>query len=522
MKRKFFLFLILQFLFLVSHAQQAPLPKFASKVQKAIVQLTTFDKDGNQLHTGTAFYVGENGEALADYALMKDACKATVTDQSGKTAEVDCIKGADDTYSMVRFLVNTKGNAVLTVSTTAVAQGAAVYALPFTQQKSKVCASGTVVETSPVKDQYSYYALSANLGAEVVGAPVFNESGELVGILQSAVGGKSYVMDIRFREELKISAFMPTSTVMALSGINIVKGLPDTKEEALVYTYFKSQSASNAEYSELIDRFIRTYPDNAEGYYRRATLRADLRQYDEAEADLRQYESLSENKDAASVYASTLRAQILTVQGKVDDALALYERLCNEGHQSPGILYAMSTLHEARSDSLSDILSPLDTAIASFGTPLPREAANYVLRRGQVLANNGKYREAVLDYNQYAYLVNSKVNARFYYERSQIEVNARMYQQAYDDITSAVSAAPSDVVYRVEKAAICLRVNQVAECIEACQAALALDPNQPDAHRILGYAQIQQGDKAAARQSLQRAIDLGDENAKTIMDAYLK
>ena len=86
-------------------AQQAPLPKYASKVQKAIVQLNTFDKDGNVLHTGTAFYVGENGEALADYALMKDAYRAVVTDQSGKTADVDCIKGADDTYSMVRFLV---------------------------------------------------------------------------------------------------------------------------------------------------------------------------------------------------------------------------------------------------------------------------------------------------------------------------------------------------------------------------------------------------------------------------------
>ena len=140
-------------------AQQAPLPKYASKVQKAIVQLNTFDKDGNVLHTGTAFYVGENGEALADYALMKDAYRAVVTDQNGKTADVDCIKGADDTYSMVRFLVNTKGNAVLSVSTTAIPQGGVVYALPFTQQKSKVCASGRVLETSPVKDLYSYYTL---------------------------------------------------------------------------------------------------------------------------------------------------------------------------------------------------------------------------------------------------------------------------------------------------------------------------------------------------------------------------
>ena len=503
-------------------AQQAPAPKFWGKVQKAIVQLTTFDKDGTQLHTGTAFYAGENGEAIADYMLLKGACRAVVTDMNGKEAEVDCIKGANDTYSLVRFVVKATGNAVLPVSATAVSQGKAVYALPFVQKKQKACPSGTVVETSPVGDHYSYYTLSADLGAEAVGTPVFNEAGELVGILQAAVGGKSYVMDIRYREELKISAFMPTATTLALNGINISKGLPDTKEEALVYTYFKSQTAGNAEYGELMDRFIQAFPDNAEGYYRRATLRADMRRYDDAEADLQQYESLSDNKEAATVYASTLRAQILGVKGDVNGALALYDRLCAEGHQSPGILYAISTLRETRGDSLSAIIEPLDTAIASFGIPLPREAASYVLRRGQVLAGGGRYREAVLDYNQYAYLVNSKVNARYYYERSQIEVNGRMYQQAYDDIISAVTAAPNEVLYRIEKAAICLRVGHVDECIEACRQALALDPDQPDTYRILGYAQIQQGNKTAARENLQRAIDLGDENARTVMDTYLK
>jgi Flp pilus assembly protein TadD len=97
-----------------------------------------------------------------------------------------------------------------------------------------------------------------------------------------------------------------------------------------------------------------------------------------------------------------------------------------------------------------------------------------------------------------------------------------MYQQAYDDIISAVTAAPKEILYRIEKAAICLRVNHLDECVEACQQALALNPQQPDAYRIMGYAQIQQGDKVAARESLQRAIDLGDENARTIMQTYLK
>jgi len=521
-----FLYLFLSFFLsgaaLPLYAQLGATPKFAGKVQKAILQLTAYGRQGETLRTGTAFYVGADGEALADYALLRGSYKATVTDVQGRQADVDCILGADDTYSMVRFRVNTTGNPVLQVAATAVPLGSTVYALSFTRQKPKVCPSATVVESAPVGEHYSYYTLSADLGATEAGDPVFNEAGELAGILQPATRGRSGMMDIRYRAELKLSAFMPAAVTMALDDIHISKGLPDTKEEALVYTYFKSQTASNAEYGELIDRFVRAYPDNPEGYYRRATLRADLRQYDDAEADLQQYELLSENKESAGIYAATLRAQILTVRGQTDQALAIYDRLCSEGHQSPGILYAVSTLREARGDSLPLVIAPLDTAIASFGTPLSREAAPYVLRRGQVLANAGKYRDAVLDYNQYCYLVNNKVNATFYYERSQIEINGRMYQQAYDDIISAVTAAPGEVLYWVEKAAICLRVNHIDEAVDACRRALQLDPDQPDAYRILGYAQIQQGDKTAARQSLQRAVELGDANAQTIMDAYLK
>ena len=522
MIRRFLTIIFTLSMVLPLHAQLGSTPKFAARVQKAIFQLTAYGQQGEELRTGTAFYVGAGGEALADYALLRGAYKAVVTDAAGKQADVDCILGADETYSMVRFRVKTSDNPVLLISTTALPVGHAVYALSYGRQKSKVCPSATVDQTAPVGEQYSYYTLSADLGAAEVGDPVFNEVGELVGILQPASQGKSCVMDIRYRAELKLTAFMSTATTMALNGIHISKGLPDTKEEALVYTYFKSQTADNTEYGELIDRFVHAYPDNPEGYYRRATLLADLCQYDEAEADLQQYERLSENKETAGVYAATLRAQILTVRGQTDQALAMYDRLCTEGHQSPGILYAISTLREARGDSLSLVVAPLDTAIASFGTPLPREAASYVLRRGQVLANAGRYRDAVLDYNQYCYLVNNKVNATFYYERSQIEINGRMYQQAYDDIISAVTAAPGEVLYWVEKAAICLRVNHIDESVEACQQALRLDPNQPDAYRILGYAQIQQGNKTAARQSFMRAIELGDANAQTIMDAYLK
>jgi hypothetical protein len=49
-----------------------------------------------------------------------------------------------------------------------------------------------------------------------------------------------------------------------------------------------------------------------------------------------------------------------------------------------------------------------------------------------------------------------------------------------------------------------------------------LDLENVDAYRMLGYALLQKGDKAGALENLNRAISLGDEGAKEIVDKYMK
>ena len=168
----------------------------------------------------------------------------------------------------------------------------------------------------------------------------------------------------------------------------------------------------------------------------------------------------------------------------------------------------------------SALIALLDSAVAMFPEPIPEEAATYIMRRGQLKALQGRYREAVLDYNQYCYLKNNKVSAVFYYERSQLEVQGRMYQQALDDLDQAIERAPREALYYVEKSALLLRVNELNSCIENAMLALRIDPDLSDAYRILGYALILKGDKAGGRKNLEKAVALGDESAQELIDKY--
>ena len=563
MKRKLLYTLLLCLTALPSFSQS----KFAAKVSKGVVSLITYDRQGNLMRQGTAVFVDANGEAVADYRLFKNAYQASVIDASGKQLDVDVILGADDTYSMVRFHVNTKGNAVIPSVTAFQPMKSTVYVLGRTDGGKLSDAQAAVADTAMIQGKYVYYGLDKPVDETLIGAPVFNESGTLVGMLHPQIGNKNYVLDIRFRNELKIQPFPSTSASVALGNIFIPKALPETQEEALVYLYTKSRSASNEEYMDMVNRFVATYPKNAEGYLRRATPLIDLTRFDEADSDLLQYLSLVDDKavgnynvaslifdklrlqpepayekwnmdvalqyvdKALSLNASKpdeerkleatryriLKGQLLMEKPDYDGALAVYEELSSESGGAPSYLYAISMAREGRGDSIEAVMEPIDSAIAKFGTPMPSEAASYIIRRGQLYANNGQYREAVQDYNQYARLMNNKLSPVFYYERSQIEVNARMYQPAIDDINKAIELAPREPLYYVEKAALAVRVNLFDECIEACQTAIHLNPDIIDTYRIMGYAQLQKGDKTAARANMQKAADMGDETAKRLL-----
>ncbi len=549
-------------------------PKFAAKARKGIFSLTTYDKQGALLQKGIGFYVGGNGEALADFRLFKGASKAIVVAADGKQLEVDYVLGADDAYSQVHFHVPVKGKAPYPVAPSVQPLKSVLYVLRPSDGTAVQSEQVAVEDTSLIQGKYAYYGLDRQLDAGLIGSPVFNGSGELVGILHSTLGNKSYVLDARFCETLKMVAIPTNSASVALNNIFISKALPATAEEALVYLYIKSRSSENEEYMDMVNRFVAAFPKNAEGYLRRATPLIDLTRFDEAAQDMEQYLTLVEDKasghyNVASLifdklrlqpepaYAQwtietamryvekalqlnaakpasdqqkdeyikcqTLLAQMLMEKKDYDAAITVYDGLLQSGGSAaPAYLYAISMAREERGDSLMAVVEPLDSALTLMGNPLPREAANYVIRRGQLYANAGKYREAVLDYTQYAYLLEGKVSAVFYYERSQIEVNARMFQQALDDINKAIELAPRTPLYYVERAAITIRVGMLDECIESCQQAIRLNSGIIDAYRILGYAQLQKGERENARRNIQRAIDMGDSAAQKLMETYFQ
>lgn len=559
---------------------EQPAPKWTAKACKAIVSVLTYDRNNELLHSGTGAFITPDGVGVSDYSVWRDAYSGAVVDQDGHRYEVERILGADDTYGVVRFRVSgaKKVSTLSAATSSAAAQGRSVLALTYGKSAPVSCPQAVIEKKDVVEDGFAYLTLSTAFPDKFTGAMLFTVEGDFVGIVQSPIAGKSYATDSRHATAIEVEALPKRTDAVALQNIHLRKGLPSAQEEALVYLYFQSRSADNDTYIDLLDLFVSTWPDCAEGYLRRATPLMDLQRFGEADHDLQTYlrlaadkgqaeanvanaifskltyqhdvayepwtydlalehieKALAENdRQMAAAATDSLRravgqtrygyqlqkAQILMAKPDTEAAVALYEQLASGPYRSPALLYAEAMARQQRGDSASVLIALLDSAVAMFPEPIPEEAATYIMRRGQLKALQGRYREAVLDYNQYCYLKNNKVSAVFYYERSQLEVQGRMYQQALDDLDQAIERAPREALYYVEKSALLLRVNELNSCIENAMLALRIDPDLSDAYRILGYALILKGDKAGGRKNLEKAVALGDESAQELIDKY--
>lgn len=545
------------------------LPKWVNKARKAVFSVITYNKENKILNTGNGFYIDENGTAVSDYSLFKGAERAVVVTADGKELPVTFILGANDMYDVVKFRTATdKKPTALQPAAQAAAENATVYLLPYSTQKSADVQNGTIAKIDSISNNSFYYTLNMHTTDKTVSCPIMNINGEVVGLLQKNTekdSKESYAIGIGYAMSLSISAL--SGSDFTLNSIGIKKALPDDESQALVYLYMQSSQLSQSDYLELLNDFIAQYPNNIEGYQRRATCYMNFGDDEHnalAEKELEKMLDIAENKAEAHYnIAKLLYSYNLSLNGKQPYSDWTLERALNEINESLAaspeglyyqvqgdIYFAMQKYAEASASyeavnrtplasaasfysaakakeltpgvEMKEVIALMDSAVVRFNKPYGQDAAPYLYERARMKSAAGEYRDAVLDYNDFYDAMLGQVTAEFYMVRQQTEMQCRMYQQALDDITKAVEMEPNNSEYWLEKGSVHLRTNQVAEAIKSLQQAIALDANNAAAYRMLGYSQIQQKQKKEGLANLKKAQELGDTVAGNLIERYNK
>lgn len=553
------------------HGSMAQTPKWVEKAKRAVFSVVTYDKNDKILNTGNGFFVSEDGLALSDYSLFKGAERAVIITADGKQMPVSLILGADDMYDVVKFRVAIVGKKVpsLLVAGTAPAAGSSAWMLPYSTQKSIACVSGKVKKVDDIAGDYHYYTLDMPMKDKMVSCPVMNEAGEVFGIAQKSFGMDTattcYASGASFAMSQHISALSLGDA--ALKNIGIRKGLPDTEDQALVYLYMASSSSSSEDYERLLGDFIAKFPDNADGYLRRANFyvvkaKEDASFFDKAAQDMEAAQKVAKKKDdvlyniAKLIYAYQLEkpektyndwtfetalnqirqamelnplpiyvqleGDILFAMQDYAGALAAYEQVNRSNLASPATFFSAAKTKELMKAESGEILALMDSCVACCPQPVTASYAPYLLERATMRVNAGQARQAMLDYDGYFKAVNGQVNDLFYYYREQAALKARQYQRALDDIAKAVELNPNDLTYQAEQAAVNLRVGRYDTAMKLLQAIIQTNPKYAEAYRLLGLCHIQLKQKEEACKNFNKAKELGDPNVDALIEKYGK
>lgn len=515
----------------------------AKKPHQAVVNLISYKADGTILASGYGFLLSAEGKTVVPYTLLSGAVRAEVIDAKGKRYPVSRIVGASSTYDLavVTLVAKKPKFDFFAVATDSVAVDETLHLYTYTTSKK---AKPTVVTTKAVMPYagFHYYETTAPNTLLSFGCPLLNAAGQVVGMVQRNVADSattSCAIDARFIDRLKITA---ASTFNSdLRKIRIPKQLPAGEEQALSYVLMLDVADSLLTHTAYQD-FNKAYPKNPEGYLNLANFFTAYDNYDQAQEYMNQAFDVSEKKDEVHYAFSKLlytfaKSGVPTyadwnAKKAIDEAKAAYAlnpmplylqhmALCYyldgdfqkalEGFEAVGntdfgtaeTFYRASKCVEAMGGDTLRRIALLDSTIVRLPKPISPRSAGYVMERANLYYELGEYRKAVADYNVYAEVIGAQnLTAQFYALRSQVELAARMYQQALDDMHFALSRKPRNYLYSQECARIYLVVGQYENAVTYAQKSLDLKPDNSEAHRLIGLALQKLGREAEAQEHL--------------------
>lgn len=530
-------------------------PGTVQKVAKSVFTLTTFNKDGGIIASTQGVFIDNKGTAISTFKPFIGATKATIIDASGKSMDVESIMGADELYNVAKFKVATSSQAAA-IAATPSQKGEKAWLVPYSIKKPAY-QQEDISNVETFNTSYNCYIFTCSVPDNAEGCPFVNKNGQIIGLMHNTDGSVTAI-DANFIKQLHVTGLSTLDA--ALRETSIRTALPDTEQDAITMVTINKGQRSADDNMKYADEFLEKFPTSAFGYKEKATLLTANDEFAAADKLMQEGTKKAAKKDEAySNYADLIYQKVIykgdsiypdwNAQKALEMAQKAYSLKADPiyKHQEGQITYLKKDyqkaydlfmectktpinngelyLEAAQAKSQlkapdSEIMALLDSAVEvgkRTGVVAP-----YYLTRAQMLAVQGKYREALKDYNQYDSIARP-TDPTFFYARYQCELKLRQWQQALLDIARASYINPKEPTYLAEWASLDLRVKRYDEGISAATACTKIAPEYPDGYLLLGILQIESNkDKTSGIKNLEKAKELGDPRAEEYLKKYNK
>lgn len=526
------------------------------KAADAVFTLTTFKADGTVIATTNGVFIGSHATGVSPWTPFVGADHAVVIDSKGAKHDVESMIGANGIYDIARFHISGNAPATLQPVSQRPAANGQIWVVP--NKKSNAPQAGSIANTETFMDKYAYYILNSEASDMMNGCPVVENSGKVLGIYNVSSTTRSST-DLQFAMDFAVSGMSQNDPTLQQTAIRIA--LPTDQEQARLALMLAAEHGTR-NYEATVDDFIRLFPNLNDGYYAKALIAANKNATEEAEKVLQTAlqkvddkaeahhnyarfllslanstesntdekrnayleKALAESKQAQSLSAEPvyqqMEAQLHYNKGDYQLAYDQFMALADKQKTNGELYYQAALAQEQLGGEDSKIHELLDKAVEVCDTPYTIVAAPYLLARGIQRDKMKDYRNAMTDFYIYEAIMYGQVGAPFYFMRGQSEARGKIFQPALNDIAHAIALDPRNTLYWAELASLNLRVKKLPEAIKSAEQCIALDPTISEAYLVLGVAQAESGQKSEGIRNMEKAKELGNEQAETFLAKY--
>ncbi len=178
----------------------------------SIVEILTYDKNGDGLSLGSGFVYSADGKIVTNYHVIDGSCSAQVT-VNGKSYDVKQVLAYDVNIDIAVLKISATNLPVLPVCDKTVKTGATVYAFGSSKGLTATFSNGIITHANREMDGVLYVQHNAAISSGNSGGPLINEYGEIIGINTLTIRDSQNLNFAIFTSELKKLSYASPMTL---------------------------------------------------------------------------------------------------------------------------------------------------------------------------------------------------------------------------------------------------------------------------------------------------------------------
>lgn len=507
-------------------AQESDAPAVLENNKESVIAFTAYGDDDEVLFRGTGFMLDEK-VMLTNYHLISQAKEAEGMDYQGDKVKIEGIIDVNKKWDLAVVKVKSKNKAVKLGGFNNIEFGSQIYIIGSNEVGELKGFDGKIINIQDFMDDYKVADTSISTVDECSGAPVFDETGTVVGVLVYADRTSKFIlpaelitgMNMNEKDSTKLKKTDMIEYYSTIEGIELagrafaaldntssaegfLEKLSENRPQDIeikqmladIYTKQRDFNSAVSTYNAIIE----LDPDRASAYLELGNVYVNMRKWNEAIPALEKAVELNPQETRSYYFIGRAYEE----QKNFAKAVDAYKKFAESDPENPEDVYLRLGLAQMEAEDYTGAISSLEKAVADN----PQEdSIKYKLAEAYREAQ--QYENAEKTYKELAEA--NPDEARVYYNTiMQMYDKANMPDQAIAAAQDLVELDPdnADSVYNLGY--MYVKEERFSEAVDIFKRAIELRPSFEYAYMNLGYSYSQLGQYGNAISAFQELAKL--------------